>query len=179
MIRERRWRVLGLTFVVFFVLMEVMHGKNYYVFPIYPVAFAAGATVIERWLANRLPWTRVAVVIVIVLGTAPFLPMSIWLLPPERMLAYQNRIGFKPDKAEVHMQSLLIQPIADQFGWPDMVREIASVYNSLPPEERPALAQALDGLAEALQGLAEELAHRQEAAGQNRGSDAHRGRGGE
>jgi hypothetical protein len=136
LIRERRWRVLGLTFVVFFVLMEVAHGKNYYVFPIYPVAFAAGATVIERWLANRPAWTRVAVVIVIVLGTAPFLPMSIWLLPPERVLAYQNRLGLKPAKAEVHMQSLLIQPIADQFGWPDMVREIASVYNSLPPEER-------------------------------------------
>jgi Dolichyl-phosphate-mannose-protein mannosyltransferase len=136
LIRERRWRVLGLTFVVFFVLMEVAHGKNYYVFPIYPVAFAAGATVIERWLANRPAWTRVAVVIVIVLGTAPFLPMSIWLLPPERVLAYQNRLGLKPAKTEVHMQSLLIQPIADQFGWPDMVREIASVYNSLPPEER-------------------------------------------
>ena len=91
---------------------------------------------IGRWLANRPAWTRVVVVIVIVLGTAPFLPMSIWLLPPERVLAYQNRLGLKPAKAEVHMQSLLIQPIADQFGWPDMAREVASIYNSLPPEER-------------------------------------------
>jgi len=41
-LRERRWRVLGLTFVVFFVLMEVVHGKNYYLFPMYPMALAAG-----------------------------------------------------------------------------------------------------------------------------------------
>jgi hypothetical protein len=36
-LRDRRWRVLGLTFAVFFVLMEVAHAKNYYVFPIYPM----------------------------------------------------------------------------------------------------------------------------------------------
>src|SRR5580700_11985152 len=50
---ERRWRVLGWTFVVFFVLMEVAHAKNYYVFPIYPMLFAGGGVVIEHWLANR------------------------------------------------------------------------------------------------------------------------------
>ncbi len=75
-LRDRRWRVLGLTFVVFFVLMEVAHAKNYYVFPIYPMLFAGGAVVIERWLANRfviiehwvvnIPvWTRGAVVALI------------------------------------------------------------------------------------------------------------------
>src|SRR3984893_3851454 len=61
-LRDRRWRVLGLTFVVFFVLMEVAHGKNYYVFPIYPMVFAGGGVVVERWLANRATWTRAAVV---------------------------------------------------------------------------------------------------------------------
>jgi hypothetical protein len=32
--RDRRWHVLGLTFVVFFVLMELSHAKDYYLFPI-------------------------------------------------------------------------------------------------------------------------------------------------
>ena len=41
-LRQRRWRVFGLIFVVFFLLMELAHAKNYYVFPIYPVLFAAG-----------------------------------------------------------------------------------------------------------------------------------------
>ena len=44
--------------------------------------------------------------------------------------------AFKPAKAEVHHESLLPQPVADQFGWPEMVREVAAIYNSLPPEER-------------------------------------------
>jgi hypothetical protein len=135
-LREHRWRVLGLTFVVFFVLMEVTHAKNYYVFPIYPMLFAGGALVIERWLANRAVWTRAAVIAIIVLAALPAIPMVTWMLPPERLLAYQETIGFKPAKAEVHHESLLPQPIADQFGWPEMAREVATIYNSLPPEER-------------------------------------------
>ena len=143
-LRDRRWRVLGLTFVVFFVLMEVAHGQNYYLFPIYPMVFAGGALVLEqaidRWLALRAAWvrtaTRTAVVAIIVLAALPFVPLVTWMLPPERLLAYQNALGFKPAKAEVHHESLLPQPIADQFGWPELVSEVAAVYNSMPPDER-------------------------------------------
>jgi hypothetical protein len=135
-LRDRRWRVLGVIFAVFFVLMEVGHAKNYYVFPIYPMLFAGGAVVIERWLANRAAWTCAAVVAIISLAALPAIPLVTWMLPPERLLAYQDAIGFKPAKAEVHHESLLPQPVADQFGWPEMVREVAAIYNSLPPDER-------------------------------------------
>ena len=143
-LRDRRWRVLGLTFAVFFILMEVSHAKNYYVFPIYPMLFAGGAVAIERAIERRLAnraalirtTTRAAVVAIILLAALPAVPLVTWMLPPERLLAYQNAIGFKPAKAEVHHQSLLPQPIADQFGWPEMVREVAAIYGSLPPDER-------------------------------------------
>jgi hypothetical protein len=135
-LRDRRWRVLGLTFVVFFVLMEVAHGKNYYVFPIYPMVFAGGGVVVERWLANRAAWTRAAVVRIIVLAALPAIPLVTWMLPPEKLLAYQNALGLKPAKTEMHHESLLPQPIADQFGWPEMVNQVSAIYNSLPAEER-------------------------------------------
>ncbi|MGO8794220.1 MAG: ArnT family glycosyltransferase [Candidatus Sulfotelmatobacter sp.] len=135
-LRDRRWRVLGWTFVVFFVLMEVAHGKNYYVYPIYPMAFAGGAVVIEHWLAHRATWTRALIVAIIVIGAIPAVPLSTWMLPPDRLLAYQNWLGFKPAKAENSHDSLLQQPVADQFGWRDLVKQVADIYNSLPPEER-------------------------------------------
>ncbi len=135
-LRDRRWRVLGWTFVVFFVLMEVAHGKNYYVYPIYPMAFAGGAVVIEHWLAHRAAWTRALIVALIVIGAIPAIPLSTWMLPPDRLLAYQNWLGFKPAKAENSHDSLLQQPVADQFGWRDLVQQVAGIYNSLPPEER-------------------------------------------
>ncbi len=151
-LRDRRWRLLGVTFAVFFVLMEVAHGKDYYVFPIYPMLLAGGAVVIEKaiekamerptgranqkWPAKRALWTRSAVVVIILLASLPLIPMMTWMLPPERLLAYENAIGFKPAKSEVHHESLLPQAIADQFGWPELVQEVSGIYNSLPPEER-------------------------------------------
>ena len=135
-LRDRRWRVLGLSFAVFFVLMEIAHGKNYYVFPIYPMLFAGGAVVIERWLGKRAAWTRAVVVAVILLAALPAIPLVTSMLPPERLLAYQNALGFKPGKAEVKMQSLLPQPVSDQFGWPEMVNEVAGIYKSLPADQR-------------------------------------------
>jgi len=139
-LRDLRWRVLGLTFVIFFVLMEVAHAKNYYVFPIYPMVFAGGAVIIERWLADHGARARttaqVAVVAVITLAALPIVPLVTWMLPPDGLLAYQTTLGFQLSKAEVHHESLLPQPIADQFGWPEMAREVAAIYNSLPPEER-------------------------------------------
>jgi hypothetical protein len=137
---DRHWRVLGLTFIVFFVLMEAAHGKDYYVFPIYPMLYAAGAVVAERGLANNSARSRtvarVAIVAVIALATIPFIPLVTWMLPPESLLAYQTSLGFKPAKAEVSHESLLPQPIADQFGWPEMASEVSAIYNSLPPEDR-------------------------------------------
>lgn len=135
-LRDRRRRMLGLTFLVFFVLMDVAHAKNYYVFPIYPMLFAGGAVMIERWLESRPAWAGAVVVALIVLAALPAVPLATWMLPPERLLAYQNAIGFKSSKAEVHHESLLPQPVADQFGWPELAHEVADIYNSLSPEER-------------------------------------------
>ena len=139
-LRDRRWRVLGLTFVIFFVLMEVAHAKNYYVFPIYPMLLAGGAVVIERWLAphpaSRRTALQAAVIVIVFLASVPVIPLVTWFLPPERMLAYQDALGIKLSKAEVHHESLLPQPVADQFGWPELVRDVANIYNSLAPEER-------------------------------------------
>src|SRR5215469_5307890 len=136
LLRSRIWRVLGLIFIVFFVTMLAAHAKNYYLFPIYPMLFAAGGVAIEQWLEHRAVWLRATVVALIVIATIPLIPMFTWMLPPERLLAYQSAIGFKPAKQEVHHESLLMQPIADQFGWPEMVNDVASIYRSLPPAVR-------------------------------------------
>ncbi|HEX5233888.1 MAG TPA: glycosyltransferase family 39 protein [Silvibacterium sp.] len=138
---RRRWRVLGLTFVVLFVLMELMHGKEYYLFPIYPMVLAAGAVAIAGWLAGlRRPAMaaslRAAIVVVIAVATAAFLPFATWMLSPENFVAYARAIGFMPKQMETHQRAALPQPMADQFGWPEMVAQIAGIYDSLPPAER-------------------------------------------
>ena len=134
-LRQKRWRVLGLTFVVFVAVMAAAHAKDYYVFPIYPLVFAGSGVAIERWTAGRRAW-RLTIAAVVVAGGLATLPLSTWMLPPEKYIAYENALGVRPQKAEVHHEGLLPQPIGDQFGWPELVRDVAAIYRSLPPDER-------------------------------------------
>lgn len=135
-VKERRWRLLGFTFVTFFVVMELAHAKDYYLFPIYPMAFAGGAVAIERWTARRASaWRPALAAAVVVLGLVT-LPLCTWLLAPADYLAYTERLGFRQQKAEVHHEGLLPQPMGDQFGWEEMAREVAAIYHALPPAER-------------------------------------------
>ena len=52
----------------------------------------------------------------------------------------KNIVGFTPPKSEVSHEGPLQQIFADQFGWPEMVEQVAAVYNGLPPEEREKAA---------------------------------------
>jgi hypothetical protein len=49
-------------------------------------------------------------------------------------------LGIKMTRTETDMSGLLPQHFADEFGWPEMVASVGSVYNSLPPEERAKTA---------------------------------------
>ena len=136
-LRERRLRVFGLTFLVFYVAMEIEGAKNYYLFPIYPMLFAGGAVILERWLAKRPVWLKPALAAVLVLGSLPLVPLVSWMLSPEQYVAYEDRLGIRLSKAEVKHSGPLPQPIGDQFGWPELVQDVAKAYNSVPAEERP------------------------------------------
>lgn len=140
-LRRRPTRVLGWTFVVFFLAMFAFHAKHYYLLPIYPMLFAGGAVAIERWLASRAStreklWLKAALATAIVLAASV---MDIFLLPifpPEKYIKYSAFLHLSQLKSEVGHKSSWPQMFADQFGWEELVKEVAKIYNSLPPEER-------------------------------------------
>ena len=49
-------------------------------------------------------------------------------------------LGIEMTRTETGMVSELPQHFADEFGWLEMVATVASVYNSLPPEQRAKTA---------------------------------------
>jgi dolichyl-phosphate-mannose-protein mannosyltransferase len=136
-----RFRVLGWTFVVFFATLFALKAKNYYLAPLYPMLFAAGGAGLEegleRWPATRgKAWPKAAVVSVIVIAAVALAPLALPLLPPEGYVAYEKALGVSPPRTEVAHRGPLPQIFGDQFGWPELVAEIARIYHSLPPEER-------------------------------------------
>lgn len=139
--RRRRARVLGWTYVVLLVLMIAGKAKNYYLAPIYPMLFAAGAVSFEDWLARqswtsgRL-WPKVAILALVAAVAAPFVPAILPFLPPDRLVAYQHRLHAEPSKSEKAHSGPLEQRLGDQFGWPELVADVAKIYQALPPDVR-------------------------------------------
>jgi len=132
-----RLRALGWAYVAVFTLFVTQRAKVYYLAPIYPVLFAAGAVMFERWFTRRgWRWGLPAVGVVIVAVGVMTLPMAVPVLPVEDFLAYQSALGFEPPRMERTAQGALPQVYADMFGWTELVDTVARVAAGLPAEQR-------------------------------------------
>ena len=65
---EPELRAFPIAYVVIAIVLILAHGKAYYLAPIYPTLFAAGAGAVENWFANRV-FRWVAIGIVVIPGT--------------------------------------------------------------------------------------------------------------
>jgi len=120
-----------------------LRGKNYYLASIYPVLFAAGAVGFEKITAASWKWSRLVYALLVVGSTIILAPTVSPILSPEQFIAYQKKLGFEPSKAENQPTGPLPQYFADEFGWENMARETARVYNSLSPEQFVAYQKKL------------------------------------
>jgi hypothetical protein len=145
----RRYRVLGWTFVVVVTAFMVSKGKNYYVAPVYPMMLAAGATGFEGITRQRWVWTRSAYAVLVIAAGVILAPYSAPILSPQSFIRYQRALGLEPPKAENQNNGPLPQYFADEFGWEEMVREVARVYHGLPPSEQARAAIFSNGWGDA------------------------------
>ena len=145
------YRLLAWAFVVVLATLIVLRAKNYYVVPIYPMLFAAGAIGLERITkGSRIgDWSRILYVVLVIAVGILLLPFSVPVLSPENYLRYQNALGIQPPQFENQRNGPLPQWYADEFGWQEMVEKVALVYNSLPPDERARTAIFSNGWGEA------------------------------
>lgn len=137
----KRFRSIGWAWIFAAAVIVILSPRVYYLFPAFPVLFAAGGVLWERLLARpRLAWLKFAYPVLMLLGGALLAPLAIPLLPPETYIRYTNAIGLQQPAIETHKLGPLPQIFADQFGWEDMAATVAQVYDSLPPEVRPRTA---------------------------------------
>jgi len=130
LLRRAQYRFLGLTYLALLLTLMLLHGKDYYVAPIYPMLLAAGAVF---WSTKARP---VWVPIVLLFGGLLLYPLVLPLLPPDRIPGYMAAIGVAPGKTETAQTGLLPQYFGDQFGWPEIARAVAGTYRSLAPAEQ-------------------------------------------
>jgi hypothetical protein len=138
----KSYRVLGLTYLAFLAVMMALKAKDYYLAPVYPMLFAAGGVFWETLTEARLRlrWLRAAFPALVLASGLVSAPLVLPILPPQKIVPYMEALGIKMTRTETDMSGLLPQHFADEFGWPEMVASVGSVYNSLPPEERAKTA---------------------------------------
>ncbi len=135
----RPYRVLGWAYLVSYIVIFLQHGKNYYLAPVYPMLFAAGAVALDSWLerSRRIAWIKSALAVVIFINGIYLIPIVVPVLSPEHFLAYAKTLPFKlPVNEYAHARAALPQWYADQFGWKEIADETEVAWNRIPQAER-------------------------------------------
>ena len=137
----KQFRVLGWAWAVTATVILTFSPRIYYLFPAFPLLFAAGSVAWERWLTGvRAQWIKPAYVTPMILMGAAIAPTVLPLLSPETYIRYAKAIHLEQPRLETHRLGPLPQLFADQFGWEEMAAVVAGVYNSLPPHVRAKTA---------------------------------------
>jgi hypothetical protein len=141
--RLKPYRVLGWCYLVCYTVFFVLHGKNYYLAPIYPLLLAAGAVVIESRMDGRgnapprRPWLKPAIAVVLLASGAHLAPVVVPVLSPDGFLAYTKYLPFKlPVMEHSHARAALPQWYSDQFGWEEIANQTAVAWNRIPVDQR-------------------------------------------
>ncbi|MEY2486214.1 MAG: hypothetical protein QOH39_1862 [Verrucomicrobiota bacterium] len=124
-----RWRTLGWLYVIPFILFLLARGRGYYLAPAYPVLFAGGAVMIERFL-RRLsrPWSLSISAVIWLALISDIAIIGAVALP---IAPIDSRWG----KAAMQKND----DLAEEIGWPELVETVAGIRDSLPESERRGL----------------------------------------
>jgi len=123
--RDRRYRMLGWMYVIPLVLFVVGKGRFYYLGAAYPMLLAMGAVAGDRWVASLSRGWRWTVKSALFAGLAAWgLYLGAMIIPlasggPLKEFALRNNGDLR-----------------EEIGWEDLVKAVAGVRDSLPPEQR-------------------------------------------
>jgi hypothetical protein len=126
--RHPRYRLLAWMYVIPLALFVAGRGRGYYLAPAYPMLIAMGAAVGERWLKSLSKVWRRTVQTVFFLGLAACALYICALILPIAS------IGPLKDFALKHNGDL-----REEFGWNELVKKVADIRDSLPPDQQAHL----------------------------------------
>ncbi|MGA2569680.1 MAG: glycosyltransferase family 39 protein [Terracidiphilus sp.] len=127
-LRDRRYRMLAWMYIVPLALFWIGKGRNYYVAGAYPMLFAMGTVLCERWLASLPRWGRRTVEAVyfanFAVVSAYFCAIVVPLASsgPLRDFALRNNGDLR-----------------EEIGWDELVRTVAQIRDSLPSDQQAHL----------------------------------------
>jgi hypothetical protein len=122
----RPFRAVGCLYVIPLFIFLIAKGRGYYLAPAYPVLFAGGAVFGVEFIAKLLPIWRVSLrwlAWVSVLTTIFF--AAVYFVPLAPIDSAWARRAFKVN-----------DDFREEIGWPELVKKLAQIRDSLGPDER-------------------------------------------
>jgi hypothetical protein len=129
------YRVLAWMYGVVLAVLVIDRSKPYYLAPVYPLLFAAGAAWLDR-VAPSVRGLRSASVAVLIAGGLALAPAALPLLRVPLLQAYLRTLGMVPSSGERHELGALPQHFADMHGWDELAETVSAAFRALPAEEQ-------------------------------------------
>jgi hypothetical protein len=127
-LRSPRYRSLALMFLLPAAFYTLTHAVFYYLAPTYPMLIAMGAVGFESW-RSRIPggWgaTLTALLFIGILGAGAY---SVAIVVPLQAKGPLRDFALEQNEA-----------LREEIGWDDLVRTVAQIRDSLPPDQRAHL----------------------------------------
>jgi len=124
-LRDRRYRILGWMYLIPFALFCIGKGRNYYLAAAYPMLLAMGAAGAERWLTSLPKLARRVIAAVFFTGLAVCGALTCAVIVPLASSGPLHDFALKNN-----------EDLREEFGWTDMVRTVAAIRDSLPPDQQ-------------------------------------------
>lgn len=126
--RERRYRMLAFMYLVPVALFYFGKGRGYYTAGVYPMLFAMGAVIVARWLSFLPRWGGLSI-------------KTIYFAAFAAVSAYVCAV-IVPLKASGPLRDFALShngDLREEIGWDELVRTVAQIRDSLPPEQQAHL----------------------------------------
>ncbi|MHB8419921.1 MAG: ArnT family glycosyltransferase [Myxococcales bacterium] len=134
---RERW--LGAAALCVFAASLWTHAKAYTSSPMAIPLCSAGAVGVEQFL-NGKPWLRALSLLAVVASSLTLAPFALALLPVDELARGWAVVNGNAAESERHRRGVLPQYFADQFGWEEMVDQVAAIYRQLPERDAAILA---------------------------------------
>ena len=128
----KNFRFFGFVYLFLFLLFYNIGAKFYFLIPMYTILLSIGAIKLEELFYNSKN-VKLAIPVLYVLLSIPFLPMQVPLLPINDFVKYADVLGVDAGvKIENNKLNQLPQHFADRFGWEELAADISEEYHSIP-----------------------------------------------
>lgn len=135
---DRRYRMLGWMYLIPLVLFMVGKGRGYYLGGVYPMLWAMGAVLGERWVASMSKVPRRVVQTVFFVGLAAYGVLFSFILFPFATSGRLKEFALKNNG-----------DLREEIGWDELVKTVAGIRDSLPPEQRGSVGVIVGNYGEA------------------------------